>query len=76
MPVYFPGDGSRGQIDKMRNVLGKRFRPVPGFLKFHRAGIMADIAFEQYEPDKAYDFIKPFYLRKSQAERLFDEKKV
>lgn len=74
LPVYLPGDGSDGRTDSFSQVLGERLRIVPEFLKYHRASIMADIAFEKYSCGYDSPFANPFYLRKSQAERLFNEK--
>ena len=75
--VVFLGDGIFIYNELIKNELGEKCSFMPGFLNMQRASCVAQIAL-----DKASDGLKescfemvPFYLRKSQAERIYEETK-
>jgi tRNA threonylcarbamoyladenosine biosynthesis protein TsaB len=75
-PVIFMGDG----IDKNKEFLLESLKDkciiVTENLKYQKISSLASLAFDLYSNGECEDAfsLKPFYLRKSQAERIRDEK--
>ena len=70
--VIFVGDGVNVFKAQIKEALGEKAHFAPDNLVFERASSVAAAALEE-EPVSANDLV-PRYIRKSQAERLFDEK--
>ncbi|MEN8904587.1 MAG: tRNA (adenosine(37)-N6)-threonylcarbamoyltransferase complex dimerization subunit type 1 TsaB [Clostridiales bacterium] len=74
--IIFLGDG----IDKHRDFLDKTIKSKcffsPANLKFQKSSSLATLAYEMYLRGEVSNSFKlePFYLRKSQAERIRDER--
>ncbi len=70
--IIFTGDGVISYADFFLNELGLKCKFAPNNLLFQRASSTAEIALERFvkgEEDNPFDLV-PFYLRKSQAERM------
>ena len=69
--IVFLGDAAKGHLEYFRERLGERVRIAPPHLTLSRASsvaVLAQRAFNEGQLQSCYD-MKPFYLRKSQAER-------
>lgn len=71
--VAFVGDGAIKHHDKIVAVLGEKAVFAPRHLNIMSAGSLCEIAFNVIEK-KSYDEVHVTYLRKTQAEREYDEK--
>ncbi len=75
--VVFVGDAVWLHKDRIIRQLGGKAKFVPGNLTVPRASSVAHLAYKKAlrnETMKSFDLV-PFYLRKSQAERMLEEKK-
>lgn len=76
--VIFLGDGLSRYKEEIINNLGDKALFAPGFVNMQRASSIAQLALdkiarEDLEPE-SYHSIIPVYLRKSEAERQYEEK--
>ncbi len=74
--VYFLGDGVEAYKEEIKNVMGERAVIVPFTCLLQRASSLAAIAEKRVSLGEleSYQSLMPFYLRKPQAEREYDEK--
>ncbi|NLA84600.1 MAG: tRNA (adenosine(37)-N6)-threonylcarbamoyltransferase complex dimerization subunit type 1 TsaB [Clostridiales bacterium] len=70
-PVRFIGDGIRPYRSILEEFLGEYALFAPPYLAYQRASVIAFLGFEAARAGKTVDYnsLKPFYLRKSQAEQ-------
>lgn len=71
--ILFIGDGASKHKDRIIEVLGERALFAPRHLNISSAGSLCELAFH-IEDEKRYDDVHVEYLRKSQAEREYEEK--
>jgi len=71
--ICFIGDGATKHQAKISQVLGERAVFAPRHLNISSAGSLCELAFDRSE-EKRYDDVHVTYLRKSQAEREYEEK--
>lgn len=71
--VAFVGDGSVLHRHKLSEALGEKAIFAPKHLNLISAGSLCEIALRTFDK-KAYDEVHVTYLRKSQAEREYDER--
>lgn len=71
--IHFIGDGALLHKEKLVEALGEKAKFVPGHLNQISAGSLCSIAMA-IDERHAYDDIHVTYLRKSQAEREYDER--
>lgn len=76
--VIFLGDGVEKYKDEIIDALGDRVVFAPKYINMQRASSVAQLAFdkmfkEELKP-KSYHDITPVYLRKSEAERQYQER--
>lgn len=74
--VIFLGDGVAVYEQTLRNILGDNLLIAPANANMQRAASVAALAFDFIKDNKdiPYAEFAPFYIRKSQAERQYDEK--
>jgi len=76
--VIFLGDGLTRYKDEIIDSLGDKALFAPCFLNMQRASSIAQLAFDKLDKEglepKSYHNITPVYLRKSEAERQYEEK--
>jgi len=76
--VIFVGDAVKTHKDYLRSELGDKCEFAPGHLMLQRAASVAQLAFIRASEgmiENCFDMV-PFYLRKSQAEREYEKKKL
>ena len=71
--VCFIGDGATKHRDRIIEVMGDSAKFAPRHLNISSAGSLCQLAFDRNE-EKNYDDVHVTYLRKSQAEREYEEK--
>lgn len=71
--VYFVGDGMTKHQDKIRDILKDKAKFAKRHLNISSAASLCELAFLS-ENEKSYDDVHVVYLRKSQAEREYEEK--
>lgn len=78
LPVIFLGDGVRVFKNKIDDLLERPHSYAPPHLLYPRAGSVAALGMKYLSEGKTISAAEhaPFYLRKSQAERVRDEKAV
>ena len=76
LDVIFTGDGVNVHREYITERLGERAHFAPPAAMMQRASSIAALALEKAKNGETehYSELKPFYLRKSQAEREYDEK--
>lgn len=76
--VYFLGDGVPVHCEKIKEIMGERAVFAPVHCLLQRASSVAAIAKIRAErgETESYGELNPVYLRKSQAEREYDERKM
>jgi tRNA threonylcarbamoyladenosine biosynthesis protein TsaB len=74
--VIFLGDGVAVHEQVLRNLLGDNLMIAPPNSNMQRASSLGALAFEFIKEHKDINYAEfaPFYIRKSQAEREYDEK--
>lgn len=74
--VIFLGDGVENHRDFFKNRLKDSCEFAPGSMRLQRASSIAQIAYMKAKEGKTEYSIElvPFYLRKSQAERMYEKK--
>ena len=75
--AVFLGDGIFIHKELIKDALGKKCSFMPAFLNMQRASCVAQIALTKASKghkENCFEMV-PFYLRKSQAERMYEENK-
>jgi len=74
--IIFSGDGTSSYREKLVDKLGERALFAPKSVNMARASSVAELAIKKVEEGngESYFDLVPDYLRKSQAERQYDEK--
>lgn len=74
--VLFVGDGLDKHMEQLRKALTNRVMTPPNSVKMPRASSVAELALQRVKEGKVESFytLMPEYLRKSEAERQYEEK--
>lgn len=72
--VMFTGDGVLVHRETLKLKLGEKYKENAYPLLLGKPSFIADIAREKYESGQVDSDIEVYYMRKSQAERMKEEK--
>lgn len=74
--VIFLGDGVPINIEKLKQLIPNNFIIAPPSCNMQRAGSIGSLALELIKDNKTINYAEfaPFYIRKSQAEREYEQK--
>jgi tRNA threonylcarbamoyladenosine biosynthesis protein TsaB len=69
-PILFSGELYPQNADRLRGLLGERFRLAPPALRLRRAGVLAEIAWARWQAGQVDDpaTLSPIYLHEPAGE--------